>query len=213
MPKGRDQRPTATHPAQRTFRRCLQLSEVARAEVGDLVRLQGAPDVLDGIHLWRVGVKTLYLQPASRRIDEVPDESAPMSGQTITDHEHQLLHASHEMREELYDLRPLNKAMGTCGQFSHDEPSLANLGRPPAIGSPTGSPIADGRSGAAQTRLRLSPSPAGRPPRVAGRPKLRNPVEHPPNSPSLQIQIPNRRLSLSSARVNRRLQWRTMKML
>src|SRR6516162_3701027 len=88
MPEGADQRWTPPHAPQGTVRVMTELGKIARAEVGQLVMLPVAPEVLHRIEFRRVGRQLLDRQPAPLRGDELLDRVSAMRRQSVPyDHE------------------------------------------------------------------------------------------------------------------------------
>ena len=87
FPEGRDQRRPATHAAERTFGRVAELPQLSGAEIRDLLRLEIAPDVLDGVEFGSVAGEEFEGQSLALAGDVVAHGNAAMAGQPVPDDE------------------------------------------------------------------------------------------------------------------------------
>src|SRR5437899_7635471 len=81
-----------------------QLAQVLRAEIGDLVLLQVAPDVLDRVEFRSIGGKKLQPEAPSLLPHEVPHCAAAMDRQSIPDNQQLAGNVPQQMRKKLDDL-------------------------------------------------------------------------------------------------------------
>lgn len=84
LPKSGDKRGPPLHRLQSVACEVGKFREVARAEVGDLVLLQVAPDVLRGIEFGSVAGQALDLNVALQTLQIILDDSAAMPAKAKT---------------------------------------------------------------------------------------------------------------------------------
>lgn len=81
-----------------------ELAEVSRTEVGKLVSLPIAPDVLDGIQFGSVGRQVLERETPVLVRHEVPDQSAAVLAQSVPDHQEVAWNLTQQTTKEIHNL-------------------------------------------------------------------------------------------------------------
>ena len=110
LPEGHYQHGPAAHPSQRVSGVIAELTEVMRAEVGQLVMFPITPDVLHRVEFRGVGRQVVQRQAAPLTGDELPDQAAAMSLGAIPDYQQSARQMTQQMFEELDYLRTLDGA-------------------------------------------------------------------------------------------------------
>ena len=87
LPEGHHQHGPAAHASQRVSSVIAELTEVTRAEVGQLVMFPITPDVFHWIEFWGIGRQVVQRPAASLVGDKFRDQVAAMSLGTIPDYQ------------------------------------------------------------------------------------------------------------------------------
>ena len=85
-----------------------ELSEIARAEVGQLVMFPVAPNIFDRIEFWSIGRQPLGGEPAPLCADEFADQPRPMRRQPVPDYQQLARQMAQQMAEEVHHLGRAN---------------------------------------------------------------------------------------------------------
>jgi hypothetical protein len=83
FPEGDDQSGAALEAPESAPRFGAQVPEVSGTEVREFVMLELTPEVLGGVEFRSIGGKPFHLDAPLLGFDELPNESAPMSRQTV----------------------------------------------------------------------------------------------------------------------------------
>jgi hypothetical protein len=87
FPEGDDQSGAALEAPESAPRFGAQVPEVSGTEVREFVMLEMTPEVLGGVEFRSIGGKPFHLDGPLLGFDELPNESAPMSRQTVPNDE------------------------------------------------------------------------------------------------------------------------------
>jgi hypothetical protein len=119
FPEGHDKRGSPAHPAQRITSSGAELPEFSRAQVGQFVLFEVAPDMFDRVQFRCIAGQPLQSEAVALSGDKVTDQSAAMARKTIPDHQQGSAQVAHQVLEKLDDLGPLD---GPRKQFEIEVP-------------------------------------------------------------------------------------------
>src|SRR5579863_9267720 len=94
----------APHPTESTAGNSAQLAQVFRAQVGNRMMLEIAPEVLDRIEFGSVCREPFDFEPVAMLLDELGNLPAPVHGQAVPDHQQGSRQLAQETAEKVDQL-------------------------------------------------------------------------------------------------------------
>ena len=128
VPRRRSHCRASLHALQSTPGDLIQMREILRAEIGQLMVLAIAPAIFHRIEFRRIGAHERKPKPSLARFDILPDLAAPVRAEPVPDYLQFTPQVATQMSKKLHDLGPLD-----CARI---EPEVEVPGRDPRDGRP-----------------------------------------------------------------------------